>query len=117
MWQLETLFLKVFQCSRFSLGIKRFAKSLWKAFKVDFAELEESLSAAREEVKEEIQLASEQAAYGFRRLQMIEIKENQVYRLQQSAEVEESRNFRSQQIFAVAEAQARRIQKLVKEEG
>jgi hypothetical protein len=110
-------FLKAFTCSRTTLGSKRFTISVWKPFKLDFAELEESLSAAREEIKEEIQLASEQAAHDFRQLQMIEIRENQAYRLQKSAQVEENRYFRSKQIMAVAEGQARRIQKLVKEEG
>jgi hypothetical protein len=109
--------LKTFQCSRFTLGIKRVAKSFWKSFKVEFAELEESLIAAREEVKDEIQLASEQAAHGFRRLQMIEIKENQVHRLRQAAEVEEGRKFRSQQTLAAEITRARQIQKLLNEEG
>jgi hypothetical protein len=117
MWQCGTQFLKAFSCSRITLGVKRFANSLWNPFKVDFAELEENLSAAREEIKEEIQLASEQAAHKFRQLQMIETRENRVYRLQQFAEAEENRSFRSQQILAVAEARARQIQKLVKEEG
>lgn len=47
------------------LGIKRFLKSFWKTFKVDFGELEERISAAQEEVREEIKLASEQAAHRF----------------------------------------------------
>jgi len=106
--------LNTFQCSCFTLGIKQFATSLWKSFKVEFAELEESLIAAREEIKEEIQLTSEQAAHGFRRLQMIEIKENQVHRLRQAAEVEEDRKFRLQQMLAAEEARARQIQKLLK---
>ena len=77
--------------------------SLWKTFKADFGELEERISAAREEVSEEIKLASEQAAHEFRQLQMIETRENQV--------------FRSQQISALAETQDRRVQKRVREEG
>jgi hypothetical protein len=109
--------LETFQCSHFTLGIKRFAKSLWKSFKVEFAELEENLIAAREEIKEEIQLASEQAAHGFRRLQLIEIKENQVHRSRQVAEVEENKKFRSQQILVADETRARQIQKLVNNEG
>lgn len=90
-------------CCLLFIGIQRFAKSLWKSFKVEFAELEERLSAAREEVNEEIKLASEQATYEFRRLQMIEIRENQV--------------FRSHQRSALAEAQDRRIQKGAREGG
>ncbi len=110
------------QCRKFYyllliLGIKRFSKSLWKSFKVDFAELEERLSAAREEVSEEIKLASEQAAHEFRQLQMIETRENQAFRLQQSTELEENRHFRSQQRSALAETRDRRIQKVIGEEG
>ncbi|KAI9773765.1 MAG: hypothetical protein M1839_001997 [Geoglossum umbratile] len=97
-------------------GIKRSVKSLWRPFKLDFAKLEESLSAVREEIKEEIQLASEQATHSFRQLQVIENRKNQVYRSQQYTELEENRNFRSQQLLALAEDQDRRIQKLVKEE-
>jgi hypothetical protein len=99
------------------LGIKRFAKSLWKTFKADFRELEERISAAREEVSEEIKLASEQAEYASRQLQMIETRENQVFRLLQSAEAEENRRFRSQQISLLAETRDRRIQKIIMEEG
>ncbi|KAN0068786.1 ankyrin [Elaphomyces granulatus] len=83
-------------------GIKRFAKSLWKTFKADFGELEESISAAREEVSEEIKLASEQAEHEFRQLQIIENQEN--------------RRFRTQQISALAETRDRRVQKVVMEE-
>ena len=99
------------------VGVKRFAKSLWKSFKVDFAEIEERLSAAREEVSEEITLASEQAAHEFRRLQMIENREDQMFRIEQANELEENRCFRSQQSMALVETRDRRIQKLVKEEG
>jgi hypothetical protein len=91
--------------------------SLWKTFKADFGELEERISAAREEVSQEIKLASEQAAHEFRQLQMIETRENQVFRLLQSAEVEENRRFRSRQTSALAETQDRRVQKFVREEG
>jgi translation elongation factor EF-G len=99
------------------LGIKRFAVSLWKTFKADFGELEERISAARGEVSEEIKLASEQAAHEFCQLQMIETRENQVFRLLQSAETEENRRFRSQQISALAETQDRLVQKCIREEG
>jgi translation elongation factor EF-G len=114
---LDAKFWTVLSASFLSLGIKRFVISLWKTFKADFGELEERISSAREEVSEEIKLASEQAAYKFRQLQMIETQENQVFRLQQSAEVEENRRFRSQQTSALAETQDRQVQKLVKEEG
>ena len=99
------------------LGIKRFAKSLWKTFKADFGELEENISAAREEVSEEIKLASEQAEHEFRQLQIIETRENQVFRLLQSMEAEENRCFRSQQISFLAQTRDRQVQKIVMEEG
>ena len=99
------------------LGIKRLAKSLWKTFKSDFGELEERISAAKEEVGEEIKLASEQAEYESRQLQMIETRENQVFRLMQSTEAEENRRFRSQQMSVLAETRDRRVQKFVMEEG
>ncbi|KAN0066982.1 ankyrin [Elaphomyces granulatus] len=83
-------------------GIKRFTKSLWKTFKADFGEIEERISAAREEVSEEIKLASEQAEHEFRQLQMIENQEN--------------RRFRAQQISVLAETRDRRVQKIVMEE-
>jgi hypothetical protein len=99
---LVTKFRTVLSSSRI-LGIKRFAKSLWKTFKADFGEIEESISAAREEVSEEIKLASEQAEHEFRQLQMIENREN--------------RRFRTQQISVQAETRDRRVQKIVREEG
>src|SRR6266487_463607 len=114
---LNTKFWTVLSASFLFLGTKRFTTSLWKSFKADFGELEERISAAREEVSEEIKLASEQTAHEFRRLQMIETRENQAFRLQQSTELEENRHFRSQQRSALAETRDRRIQKVIGEEG
>ena len=96
------------------IGIKRFSKSIWKSFKVEFKEIEESLSAAKDEVIEELRLASEQAAHGFRRLLTAEIEE---IRLSQVAEMQENKYFRSQQMLALQHTQARQIQKILKEEG
>ena len=45
-------------------GVKRFSKSAWKSFKVEFKEIEEALSEAKDEVTEELQLASEQEQIG-----------------------------------------------------
>jgi hypothetical protein len=92
-------------------------KSVWKSFKTDFAEIEENLDAARGEIREEIQLASEETAHGFRQLQLIEFKENQLHRQKQVVAIEENRDFHLQQISALMEAQDRRIQKAIKEEG
>lgn len=100
-----------------SLGAKRFSKSIWKSFKVDFAEIEEHLAATKDEVKEEVQLASEQAANNFRYLQMIEFEENRQYRRQQTTEALANKDFRSQQTLIHQNHQERQIQKLIKEEG
>ncbi|OCK72951.1 hypothetical protein K432DRAFT_430820, partial [Lepidopterella palustris CBS 459.81] len=97
-------------------GIKRFSKSIWKPFKVEFEEIEEGLSAAKDEVMEELQLASEQAAHGFRRLLTTEIEENRMLRLQQVDEMQENKYFRTQQTLALQHTQARQIQKILKEE-
>ena len=99
------------------IGIKRFSKSIWKSFKVEFKGIEESLSAAKDEVMEELQLASEQAAHGFRRLLTTEIEENRMLRLKQVAEMQENKYFRSQQTLALQQTQARKIQNILKEEG
>ena len=98
-------------------GITRFSKSIWKPFKVEFKEIEESLSAAKDEVMEELRLASEQAAHGFRHLLTTEIEENRILRLRQVAETQENKHFRSQQTLALQQTQARQIQKILKEEG
>ena len=106
---LVTKFRTVLSSSRIS-GVKRFAKSLWKTFKTDFGEIEESISAAREEVSEEIKLASEQAEHEFRQLQI-------EFRQLQMIENQENRRFRTQQILVLAETRDRRVQKIVMEEG
>lgn len=112
-------------------GIKRFAKSAWKTFKGDFGLLEENLSAAKDDVNEEIRLASEQEAYHGRELQRIEFKANRIHRSRHLAEMQESQlhrstqlaeandnqSFREQQMIALAEAKELRVQKAVREEG
>ena len=98
-------------------GTKRFLKSTWKSFKGDFKEVEEGLSAAKDEIMEELRLASEQAAHGFRRLLTAEIEENRTLRQKQIAEIQENEDFRSQQTLALRQTQARQVQKILKEEG
>jgi len=98
-------------------GITLFPKSIWKPFKVEFKEIEKSLSAAKDEIMAELLLASEQAAHGFRRLLTTEIEENRMLRLKQVAEMQENKDFRSQQTLALWQTQARQIQKILKEEG
>ena len=99
------------------IGITQFSKSIWKPFKAEFKEIEESLSAAKDEIIAELQLATEQAAHGFRYLVTSEIEENRTFRLKQVAEIQENKDFRSQQTLALLQTQARQIQKIVKEEG
>ena len=75
-------------------GTKRLSKSIWKPFKVEFKEIEESLIAAKDKVMEELHLASEQAAYNFRRLLITEIEENRIQRLKQAANIQDNKHFR-----------------------
>ena len=97
--------------------MKRFVKPLWKEFKIDFKQLEENISAAKEEVDEEIKLASEQKMQRIHEQLQIESEQAQIQRSQQLAEIKESRVFRSQQTLALAETKELRIQKIIKEEG
>ncbi|KAF2624033.1 hypothetical protein BU25DRAFT_493930 [Macroventuria anomochaeta] len=97
-------------------GAKRFSKSIWKSFKVEFKEIEESISEAKDEVAEELALASEQEAHEFRGYLTAAVEENNSFRIEQRAEIEASRNFRSQQRHALQQTRARQIQKIVKEE-
>ncbi|KAF2031340.1 hypothetical protein EK21DRAFT_88059, partial [Setomelanomma holmii] len=96
-------------------GVKRYSKSAWESFKVDFKDIEEGMSEAKNEVAEELQLASEQEAHGFRRLLVAEIEENRKLRMQQIAEFQEYRDFRSQQTLELQRTEARQIQKILKE--
>ena len=98
-------------------GIKRYSKSIWKSFKVEFREIEESISEAKNEVTEELQLASEQEAASFRRLLTAEADEIRGFRVTQVAEIQENRAFRSQQALALQRSDARLIQKILAEEG
>jgi len=89
------------------------------------------LSAAKNEVDEEIRLASEQEAHYFRGLQLIEFKETQRHRLQHLDEIQEShlhrskqraeakanQLFRSEQLLTLVEFKELQVQKVIKEEG
>ncbi|KAF2183636.1 hypothetical protein K469DRAFT_689781 [Zopfia rhizophila CBS 207.26] len=97
-------------------GAKRYSKSLWKSFKVEFKEIEESISETKDEVTEELQLASEQEAQGFRCLLTAEVEENRTLRITQVAEIQENRDFRSQQTLALHRSEAQQIQKILKDE-
>lgn len=95
---------------------KRFVQSLWKDFKGDFRQLEENISAAKEEVDEEIKLASEQKMQRIHEQLQIESREANIQRSQHLTEIKENRVLRSQQMLALAETKELRIQKIVKEE-
>lgn len=97
--------------------MKRYVNTLWKDFKSDFGQLEENVNAAREEVDEEIRLASEQKIQQIHEQLLIESKGVQMQRSQQLIEIKESKVFRSQQTLALAKTEELRIQKIIKEEG
>lgn len=98
-------------------GTNRFLKSIWKSFKIEFKDIEENLSLAKDEITEELQLASEQAAHGFRRLLSAEIEDNRAARLKQVAEMHKMEDFREQQTLALHQNRARQVQKILKEDG
>jgi uncharacterized protein YueI len=100
-----------------STGVTRFSKSIWKSFKVEFKEIEESISQAKDEITEELALASEQEAHKFRGYLTAAVEDNNSFRIHQRAEIEESRNFRLQQRHALQQTEARQIQKILKAEG
>ena len=75
------------------------------------------MSAAKEEVDQEINLASEQKLDAIYRQQQIDSNESRDYRAQQLIEIKESQDFRTQQSLALAQTGDLRIQKAVKEEG
>lgn len=99
------------------IGIKRFAKSLWKNFKRDFQQLEENLSFAKDDVDEEIKLASEQKNQEILERLQIESAEAHLQRFQQLIEIKENKVFREQQTLALKNTEKLRIQKILKEEG
>lgn len=98
-------------------GIRRYSKSAWKSFKVDFKDIEEGISEAKDEVTEELRLASEKESHGFRRLLTAEIEENRKFRMEQIAEIQVNKDFRSQQALELKRTGARQIQKIIKETG
>ncbi|KAF2732168.1 hypothetical protein EJ04DRAFT_608906, partial [Polyplosphaeria fusca] len=98
-------------------GVKRYSKSAWKSFKIEFKDIEESISESKDEVIEELQLASEQEAHSLRRLLTAEIDENRKMRVEQIAEIQANKDFRSQQTLELQRGGDRRIQKILKETG
>jgi hypothetical protein len=86
---------------------------------------------AKDEVDEEIKLASEQEAYKSRTQQQIqfdqireigtrqeiEISQSSTFRVRQVDEIEENKRYRSEHRMALAQTQAMMIQKIVKTDG
>ena len=83
-----------------------------------FGQLKENIRAAKEEIDEEIQLASEKRIQRIPQLQMEPKNANaQTQRLEQLQETKENTLFGSQQTFALANTKELRIQKIINEEG
>lgn len=99
------------------IGVKRFVTSFTKSFKDDFDLIEENLSAAKEEVDREIELASEQKIDQIHTEQQIEFKKQDLQRSRQLQEAMENQEFRRQQTHALAENRELRMQKILKDEG
>ena len=62
------------------IDFKRFAKSIWKPFKVEFQDIENRLSDQRDIIEQEIRLASETAAYQARQEAVIYQRCGYLYR-------------------------------------
>lgn len=97
--------------------IKGVAKYFQKSFKNDFQLLEENFIAAREEVNQEIVLASEEKIDRIYNHQLVEAEKNQRQHLLYLDEIEENKMFRSEQTLALAQNNELRDQSLVKNEG
>ena len=78
------------------IGVKRLVTSFTKSFKDDFDLIEENLSAAKEEVDREIELASEQKIDQIYTEQRIEFKKQDLQRSRQLQEAMENQEFRRQ---------------------
>lgn len=84
---------------------------------MDFRAIEEDISEARNEITEELQLASEQEAASFRHLLTAEVDESRAFRVTQTADIHENRAFRSQQELERRRSDARQIQMILAKEG
>jgi hypothetical protein len=98
-------------------GSIRALKSAWKSFKIEFNEIEENLSITKDEIMEELKLASEQTTHDFRQLLTAESEENKLFRQKEVAEMTNNEDFRSQQSLTLLQNQTRQVQKIKKEEG
>jgi hypothetical protein len=98
------------------VGVKRFVKSLWQSFTSDFGQLEKDLSMARDEVNEELKLASEQEADKGRRQQYIEFEESSQHRSLHGTEIQESKRHQTEQSMVLGQAKPMLIQRHFKED-
>lgn len=98
-------------------GFKRVAKSVWRSFKTDFETIEGNLSAAKDDVDQEIHLASEMERHRCQSLLLNEAHEQNLHRQLHLQDMETTRSFRKSQSMALAKASELRIQKIVKENG
>lgn len=97
-------------------GIKMFVKSLWQSFTSDFGQLDKELSMVRDEVNEELKLASEQEAVKGRGQQYIEFEESSRHRSLHVTEIQESKRHRTEQSMVLGQAKSMLIQRLVKDD-
>jgi hypothetical protein len=94
-----------------------FVKSLWQSFTSDFGQLDKELSMVRDEVNEELKLASEQEAVKGRGQQYIEFEESSRHRSLHVTEIQESKRHRTEQSMVLGQAKSMLIQRLVKKDG
>jgi hypothetical protein len=72
---------------------------------------------AKEEVDEEIKLASEQEAHHGREQQMIEFERNHIFRARQEVEIQKNERHRTEQRMMLTRTQTMKIQEIVQTEG
>ena len=100
-----------------SIGFRHYFKLFWFSVMDGFAPLQETLQGAKNEIDEEIKLASEQRQRGIQSLQIIEQSANQKYRQRQDIETQRNQRHRSKQSQALLNIQKNQIQRLIKDEG
>jgi CHASE1-domain containing sensor protein len=82
--------------SLLAVGVGQLTQVLWKPFEVDFGKFRDDLQRQNEDVKEEIKLAAEKAAYQERQLQMSHRSVGSLFRRKMEVESDEARNWRLQ---------------------
>ncbi|KAK6343722.1 hypothetical protein TWF730_011311 [Orbilia blumenaviensis] len=102
------------QCSeanyhQVSPGLKQFAKSIWKPFKVQFADLEEQLEEQRRIIDTEIKIASEIAAHEAVQSALIYQRGGYAHREFEIRQWAENKDWQLQQDFAAKERRLKKI--------